>query len=93
MSKDELEALLTNFFLDAVERFILLDMDNSYIKSGINLILKRGIRTLDALQLSAAIELKEIVGAEQMVFVCSDKKLLRAAEEEGFVVENPENFD
>ena len=76
-----------------VERFILIDMDNSHIKSGINLILRRDVHTLDALQLSAAIELKEIVGTQRLVFVCSDKKLIRAAGEEGFTVEDPETSD
>ena len=49
-------------------------------------MLKRSLRTLDALQLAVAIGLKEL----KPVFVCSDKKLVSAAENEGIEAINPE---
>lgn len=90
LSEDEFNSLLVNFFSDVVDKFVLLDLDNSYIKSGIDFILKRDIRTLDAFQLSAAVELRKVIGEGELTFVCSDKKLLQAAEKEGFAIEDPE---
>ena len=50
--------------------------------------LRRHIRTLDALQLSVALHLHQVVPIEQ--FVCADQRLCDIALLEGLAVVNPE---
>jgi len=86
ISKEDLDAALSQFFHDAIKDFLILELDDGHIKDSIVLVLKRSLRTLDALQLAVAIGLKEL----KPVFVCSDKKLVSAAENEGIEAINPE---
>jgi predicted nucleic acid-binding protein len=50
---------------------------------------RQGLRTLDALQLAVALEVKDRVGLE--AFVAADKALCEVATLEGFAVLNPEH--
>ena len=87
ISKDDLDASLSRFFQDAIKEFLILELDYGHIKDSIALVLKHGLRTLDALQLAVALGLKEA----KPVFVCADKKLVAVAEKEGLKAINPEN--
>ena len=64
-----------------------MELDDGHIKDSVALVLKHGLRTLDALQLAVAVGLKET----KPIFVCTDKKLVSIAEKEGLKVINPEN--
>jgi len=86
ISKEDLDAALSRFFHDAVKDFLILELDDGHIKDSIVLVLKRSLRTLDALQLAVAIGLKDV----NPVFVCADKKLVSVAEKEGLKAINPE---
>lgn len=66
---------------------MILELDDGHIKDSVALVLKHGLRTLDALQLAVAVGLKEV----NPVFVCADKKLISVAEKEGLKAINPEN--
>lgn len=87
ISKEDLDAALSKFFHDAIKDFLILELDDGHIKDSIVLVLKRNLRTLDALQLAVAIGLKDV----NPVFVCADKKLVSAAEKEGIEAINPES--
>ncbi len=87
ISKEDLDAALSRFFQDAIKDFLILELDDGHIKDSIVLVLKRNLRTLDALQLAVAIGLKDV----NPVFVCADKKLVSVAEKEGLKAINPEN--
>jgi predicted nucleic acid-binding protein len=87
ISKEDLDAALSRFFHDAIKEFLILELDDGHIKDSIVLVLKRSLRTLDALQLAVAIGLKDV----NPVFVCADKKLVSVAEKEGLKAINPEN--
>lgn len=87
ISKNDLDAALSQFFQDAIKEFLILELDDGHIKDSVALVLKHGLRTLDALQLAVAVGLKET----KPIFVCADKKLVSVAEKEGFVSINPEN--
>lgn len=50
---------------------------------------EKGIRTLDAIQLSVALDMKDRVDLNY--FVCSDSNLCKIAEQEGLLVINPLN--
>ena len=87
ITKEDLDVTLSRFFQDAIKEFLILELDDSHIKDSIVLVLKRNLRTLDALQLAVAAGLKEL----KPVFVCADKKLVSVAEKEGLKTINPEN--
>lgn len=61
-----------------------------------NLPLTLRIRALDAIQLAAAEAALQTANTEvppaPFVFVSSDVQLLRAAQAQGFIIENPENY-
>jgi len=84
--KEDLKIALSKFFHDAIKDFLILEIDGEHIKGSITLVLKRNIRTLDALQLAVALSLKEL----KVTFVCADKKLVSVAEKEGLQTINPE---
>jgi predicted nucleic acid-binding protein len=86
ISRDDLKIALSKFFHDAIKDFLVLELDGEHIKGSIKLVLKRNIRTLDALQLAVALSLKEL----KVTFVCADKKLVSVAEKEGLQTLNPE---
>ncbi len=86
ISKEDLKIALSKFFHDAIKDFLVIDLDGEHIKGSIMLVLKRNIRTLDALQLAVALGMKEL----KVTFVCADKKLVCVAEKEGLQTINPE---
>ncbi len=86
ISKEDLDVALSKFFHDAIRDFLVLELDDQHIKDSIVLVLKRSLRTLDSLQLSVALGLKEL----KPVFVCADKKLISVAEKEGLKTIDPE---
>lgn len=86
ISKEDLDIALSKFFHDAIKDFLVLELDGEHIKGSIMLVLKRNIRTLDALQLAVALGMKEL----KVTFVCADKKLASVAEKEGLQTINPE---
>ncbi|VVB95065.1 tRNA(fMet)-specific endonuclease VapC [uncultured archaeon] len=86
ISKEDLKIALSKFFHDAIKDFLIIELDGEHIKGSIMLVLKRNIRTLDALQLAVALGLKEL----KVTFVCADKKLVSVAEKEGLQTINPE---
>ena len=87
ISKGDLDVALSRFFQDAIKEFLILELDDGHIKDSVALVLKHGLRTLDALQLAVAVGLKET----EPIFVCADKKLVSVAEKEGLKAINPEN--
>ncbi len=84
--KEDLKITLSKFFHDAIKDFLIIELDGEHIKGSIMLVLKRNIRTLDALQLAVALGMKEL----KVTFVCADKKLVSVAEKEGLQTINPE---
>ena len=53
------------------------------------LVDRRTLRSLDAVQLSSAVVIRDLMPAADMRFITSDHTLLNAAQEEGFAVWNP----
>ncbi len=87
ISKKQYERITNVFFYDLEHRYVPVPLDDSQIVNAIKLIEKYNLRTLDALHLSVALEVKEI---GECTFVSSDKKLWDAAAHEGFGILNPE---
>ena len=85
ISSDELNIVLSKFYADVLEKYIVIDLDNEHFKKSLDFILKDNLRTLDSLQLAVATDLKNL----KVAFVCSDTTLCNVAQK-FFTVLNPE---
>ncbi len=79
--RSKLEWVLERFYAD-LENYVVVRVNSSTISLASSLVLKHGIKTLDALQLASALSIKENLG----IFVTSDSKLKEAAERENLRV-------
>jgi len=81
------------FFADVVAgKFNIVELKHQHGQSAIKLLVKhatkRGLRTLDSLQLTIALELRSQKNVD--TFVCADEKLSKVAKLEKIVFLNPE---
>jgi predicted nucleic acid-binding protein len=84
-------ANVQNNFLNHVQnRYLVEPIDTNIFLHARNLVTKHGLRTLDALQLCAAISAANSLG-EILTFISADVNLLTAAQAEGFIIDNPNN--
>jgi len=81
-----LQRCLSSFSKDMLESFWILDLERSHVFKSRELILRHGLRALDALQLASALTIKEL----NPCLVCSDRRLLKAARKEGVDAYDPE---
>lgn len=86
INEDELQKILSEFSLELVNKFVILDIERNHIHVSQDVIVKYNLRALDGIQLAVLLSLKNV----NPLFVCSDKRLLTAAKEEGIKVLNPE---
>jgi len=91
LSEDTLTVILERFWADLkLERKAIVEIHDSHIKLAKNFILAHHLRPPDALILAQSLILKGWP-ADESTFVCSDKKLLSAAEALALRVLNPES--
>jgi predicted nucleic acid-binding protein len=89
--------LRNDFLIHAQGQYIAIKMDDTLHEEAVHLTRKhqifcnRVIRTLDAIQLACAVRVVRVFGVATP-FVTSDKKLMAAAEDEGFLIINPELY-
>ena len=88
IEKADLNALLASFFEEALDDFVILPMEESIQQFSFDLILQDDLRTLDSLQLSAALS----ITAEEtdVVFISADDELVSIAAERGLETINPD---
>jgi len=86
IEQDRMDQLLSTFFEEAIEDFVIVPIEESFMEYSFNLILTEDLRTLDSLQLSAALT----VNQENLKFISADKKLNTVAEEQGLKTHNPQ---
>jgi len=81
IGENDMNALLASFFREALDDFVIVPMDESIQQFSFDLILEDDLRTLDSLQLSAALS---ISGEDiEVVFVSADRELVSVAENWG----------
>lgn len=85
ISRQALLHTLSKFSEDLLVDFWILDVERRHIHDAQQLILRYGLRTLDALQLALLLVTKEL----SPVFLSSDGPLLAAARAEGIAAEDP----
>ena len=86
IEQDTMNHLLSIFFEEAIEDFVIVPIDESFMEYSFDLTLTEDLRTLDSLQLSAALT----VNQENLTFVSADRKLNTVAEEQGLETRNPQ---
>ncbi|MEJ5363179.1 MAG: type II toxin-antitoxin system VapC family toxin [Spirochaetota bacterium] len=68
-----------------LQYFTIIDINESVIKLSKDLIMHHSLRTLDSIQLSSALLIKDTID----YFVCSDNRLITAAQNEKMKILNP----
>lgn len=71
--------------------FIRVDVNDDLNKTIDKLVAAHPLRGFDAIHLASAVVVRETT-AEEFLFACYDKKLSKAAKEEGLMI-HPKNFD
>ena len=87
LSEEAMNGLLSSFFQEALEEFLILPLEESILQFSFELILEDDLRTLDSLQLSAALSIEPEV--EDLTFVCADSDLVSTAQKRGLSTVNP----
>jgi predicted nucleic acid-binding protein len=84
------DLLLERFARDMSEYFLVQPIDESVFNEAERLLDRVTLRAYDALQLAGCLRLGRERPAEELLFVCSDAALGRAAAGEGLRVYDPE---
>lgn len=87
VEKESMELLLAAFFREALEDFQIIPMEESIVQFSFDLVLDADLRTLDSLQLAAALS----IGADDdtVTFVSADRALVSTAESRGLNALDP----
>lgn len=81
------DGLLDSFFQEAIDKFTVVPVDETSFEEAFDLVLEDDLRTLDALQLGAALAVP--TPDLDLTFVCADDKLVEVAENQGISTINP----
>jgi len=87
LTEDRMNTLLAAFFREALDDFVIIPLEESVLQFSFDLVLEHDLRTLDSLQLSAALSVH--TDAEPVRFVSADAELVAAAETNGLDAETP----
>ena len=94
LTADSADMALNEFRAQAASDLFVAEITDTMVGQAIQLVERHGLRADDALQLSAAVDLRrraETFGLQSPVFVSADNELNAAALSEGLIVENPLN--
>jgi len=83
ISPSEAAGLLESFREHSEGKFLIQPVTDSVQDAALALIDAYPLKGYDAMQLAGYLGLRSISGAQEPVFVCADKALLRAARNEG----------
>ncbi len=92
--QDVAKALAT-FKSEFRSNFTVINVSDQIIDQAMTLAEKHGLRGYDSVQLATALELntdRALANASPLFFVSGDNKLNAAAQAEGLLVENPNNY-
>lgn len=86
---------LTTFKTEFKTHYFTINLSNAIVERAMNLAEKHGLRGYDSIQLATAVGIHErrlLKGVSAIIFVSADDKLNAAAQAEGLLVENPNNY-
>lgn len=81
IDRGRMDALLASFFTEALEDFLLVPLDDVPLDDALGLVLEDDLRTLDSIQLAAALSLADEYSS--LRFVCADRDLADVGNESG----------
>lgn len=87
IDQDAMYQVIAAFFREALTDFVLLPMGDPAMEHALTLVLDDDLRTLDSLQLSAALTVHEEL--DDIRFICADTDLVATAEDHGINSRNP----
>ena len=88
LNSTQANLLWTDFTAHVISEYMLVSVDDRVIQRAEILIVRHSLRTLDAIQLSSALEAKLLL-SNPLTFVSADNNLLTAAAAEGLATDNP----
>ena len=83
------DRLLSQFERHLESRFIRQVMNDQVIDLATSLVSRNALRAYDAFQLAGCLMIKENSASDEPSFVCSDQRLLQAADNEGLTCLDP----
>jgi len=89
ISPSEVDELIESFRHHSEGLFLVQTFSESLLDVACALIDAYALRGYDSMQLAGYLMLRSVSGPEEPIFVCSDKALLSAAQNEGCAVLNP----
>ena len=87
--KGNYEAVIARVLEDMKEYLSIIPLEYEIMESSTFMIIKHRLKTLDSLHLATAVFLK-MHSSEEVMFISSDRELLKAVEKEGLKTINPE---
>lgn len=96
MTKDEYKTVFDDFMDDYFIEYARVEINYEVLNLAVKLAKKNALKAYDAIQLACAIKVKSDIEVKEdyaeIAFVGADKMLEKAAQIEGFITINPENF-
>jgi predicted nucleic acid-binding protein len=83
------DRLLSQFEQHLESRFVKQILNDQLIDLATSLVNRKALRAYDAVQLAGCLILKQSAISDEPSFVCSDQRLLQAAENEGLACLDP----
>ncbi|WP_255192176.1 type II toxin-antitoxin system VapC family toxin [Natronobeatus ordinarius] len=90
LSNSDVDGLLTAFFRESLENFTIVALDETRFERALELVLGDDLRTLDSLQLAAALDVATDL---ECTFVCADRELVAVADSHGLEAVDPTDGD
>jgi len=95
ITTSERDGLIATLHHDCNAEYYLIEVTNNIRNRAIDLLKNYPLRGYDAMQLATALVANQILvshGLPALTFVCADNRLCNAANGEGLIVENPNNY-
>lgn len=90
LTQAQFVTLRRNFLSHLRQRYLMIDIDEPLLARGAALSTQHMLRSLDAIQLASAVIARRSLGSP-VVFLSADQRLLTAAQNEGFLIDDPNN--
>jgi hypothetical protein len=94
LTDDEVAFLLRSYVAHSHQDYLLVPYSDALMAKAATLVARYALRTLGAVQLASALELRDILplGELPLSFMAADDRLLNAARKEHLQVINPERW-
>jgi len=81
--------LQNDFMIHTQKLYTVIRLTKAVFTNAQDLVVRHPLRTLDAIQLTSALQAKQL--SQNLTFISADLRLLAAAQAEGLQIDNPNN--